>query len=464
MRFVVTKPRIGARVRRGTVKVPAPARAVRRRGAVLVGAVVALILASGCDAIVGVQNLLPGNDGGPVTDSAGASADAGDLGATDATGGRTLDSGSVDGARESGALDAMPDAVPDSSVIDSTAVDSTVIDSAVCSLTLCGTTCVDTQDDPNNCGSCNTQCVGGTCALGRCLVQLSPGSDPTSIALGGGAIEWGASTSLLSVPIAGGPTSTLASGFHPYAPIATGPSMVYWAAVTTSNGMQTWNGIYSLPFEGGSTPDGAATPQEFLTMLDAYFGAIVTDATSVYWTEDSTDVVGATTFGGATTTIATLAHGTNPLSLAVDNVNVYWTNNGGLGPYTIQSAQKTGGAPTTIFTGNYGAGIATDGTYVYWTDPTDGAVMKMIATGAVPTMLASAQNSPAGIVVADGFVYWTNGSTTGAGSIMKVSTTGGAPIALALGQNPSGNLVVDATSVYWFNWPAPSGVFKVTPR
>jgi hypothetical protein len=334
---------------------------------------------------------------------------------------------------------------PDTAVAPDTA--PTADTAPPCATTLCGATCVDTQDDPNNCGTCNTTC-SGTCALGRCLVQLSMGAvGPSSIAIGGGNVFYG-TNSLMSVPVAGGSTNTVATGFSfSGLGIAANSSTVYWAASTPS-----WAGIYSAP-----------PLQKFVTQPNSGVSAIAVDAIAVYWLNGNT--VNSTTLAGVTTTI-TLPQGTEALYLAIDDFNIYWANNGGQGPYTIQSVPKIGGAPATIFTGNYAQGLASDGTYVYWTSPADGTVEKMLATGAVPTVLATATDNPSGIVVSDGFVYWTNSpiSGTGTGSIMKVPTTGGAPTTLALGQNPGPNLVVDATSAYWFNWPAPSGVVKVTPR
>ncbi len=42
----------------------------------------------------------------------------------------------------------------------------------------CGGECKDLQTDENNCGRCNTQCVGG-CTVGACLPRLEPAGAPS---------------------------------------------------------------------------------------------------------------------------------------------------------------------------------------------------------------------------------------------------------------------------------------------
>jgi hypothetical protein len=86
-----------------------------------------------------------------------------------------------------------------------------------------------------------------------------------------------------------------------------------------------------------------------------------------------------------------------------------------------------------------------DATHVYWT--TDVAVMKVPVNGGAPTILASGQKFPGGIVVDAANVYWTNGWDVG--TVMKVPLGGGTPTILASGQVTPGAIAVDATSVYW---------------
>jgi hypothetical protein len=78
-----------------------------------------------------------------------------------------------------------------------------------------------------------------------------------------------------------------------------------------------------------------------------------------------------------------------------------------------------GSPPTQVVTAGEALpqGMATDGSYVYWTnyDP-NGSVMKAPVGGGTATTLAPAQNKPVFVAVDSTSVYWTN---AGDGTVMK---------------------------------------------
>ncbi len=99
-------------------------------------------------------------------------------------------------------------------------------------------------------------------------------------------------------------------------------------------------------------------------------------------------------------------------------------------------------------------GIATDGTYLYWTDRTAGEIVRYKQVPpADRTPLAEAQGGPTGITLGDSYVYWTAKSDN---AIRRTPVTGviGGPDDLATaadGVNGPTAIAVDSNYVYWTN-------------
>jgi hypothetical protein len=62
--------------------------------------------------------------------------------------------------------------------------------------------------------------------------------------------------------------------------------------------------------------------------------------------------------------------------------------------------------------------IAIDEENVYWTDLSAGTVSKIALTGGAPVVLASDQDEPWTVAVDSTSVYWTN---SGSGTVMKLT-------------------------------------------
>ena len=120
-------------------------------------------------------------------------------------------------------------------------------------------------------------------------------------------------------------------------------------------------------------------------------------------------------------------------------------NCGGCG-VTCAGTCTAGRCLVTIATGSEPAAIATDGTYVYWTDTVAGVVQRMLPDGSHLTPIASNQASPTSLAIASGYAYWTNAS---GGQIMQAPTGGGTPVALATGQSEPGSVAVGPYGVFW---------------
>jgi len=209
-------------------------------------------------------------------------------------------------------------------------------------------------------------------------------------------------------------------------------------------------------------------------------GYVVTVKTNPLAPIAQTCTVGAMTATGVTVACTSLvdlaATQTGDVAgIASDGINVYWAN---FTKGTINSAPIGGAGPiATLYTGSPGpTGLAIypagGANYVYWTNSSTGAVMRVTAAGTNPTPLIPIPTMvgtiPTGIAVSPSgtAVYWTN--RTSSGSVMSVPSGGGAATPLATGQTLPTGIATDGTSVYWTNFGDPAiatanpGVWRVT--
>ena len=86
--------------------------------------------------------------------------------------------------------------------------------------------------------------------------------------------------------------------------------------------------------------------------------------------------------------------------------------------------------------------------------PSTGTVEYQDLTSSNHGSLATGQNSPTALVIANGNVFWTNQGQSGAvGQVMKcaIAGCGGNPTVLASGQALPDGITADGTNVYWVN-------------
>jgi hypothetical protein len=155
-----------------------------------------------------------------------------------------------------------------------------------------------------------------------------------------------------------------------------------------------------------------------------------------------------------------IAVGMSPVQLAVDAVNVYFTDSG---DGTVDAAPKAGGTLVPLVSGLASPyGIAVQGSLVYFTTQgtmatefTDGAVLTVPVggtDGGAPTAIATGRTKPQSIAVDGENVYWLEpGTSSDDGSILSCPPAGCPPntpnviydmLALPVG------LALDATSAY----------------
>lgn len=277
---------------------------------------------------------------------------------------------------------------------------------------------VNLNSDGVNCGSCGHSCGGGACSNASgtptCQSQTLGGSftaEVTSFTVNAGTIYWGqipswgssASGSIDSMSAAGGPMNVVAtqaaSGSHEpiYYPndvqVAGTSGNLYWSTVAHNcSGTCQYNAAF-WEFAGGL----AGSLGGNLSGGAIQFMTVVSDNTAL-WSDG--------------------VHVRNGNSIQVDS----------------NAGMKV-------------AGLASDGTNVYWTDSNANVVMKELVTAKSThaSSIASTGSKPSMVVVNGGNVYWTE-----PGAVKTVGVNGGTVSSVLSGRaNSILSFVVDATNIYW---------------
>jgi hypothetical protein len=256
--------------------------------------------------------------------------------------------------------------------------------------------------------------------------------------------------SILSVPKCGGSVVTLAAGQPFPAGLAADGTSVYWTNASTEG----TGSVMSVPRGGGALVTVAHASDPI---------ALAVDDTDAYWTDPIQDtVMRVKKSGGVPITLASRQEGAN--SVAVDDTRVYWnvgyvegcgSGSGG----SIVSVDKGGGVPVTIAKiASFPGGIAVDAANVYWSEADATGATSLIVraplAGGAPFTLASTIPNIGQLAVDDENLYFTDdgGGESGAGTVLYVpKLRGGTPATIATGQSGPAGLAVDATSVYWAN-------------
>jgi hypothetical protein len=244
-------------------------------------------------------------------------------------------------------------------------------------------------------------------------------------------------------------------------------------------------GVYQLfpvgPEVSGISQCAVGNCSSTLMDLESYVGAPgpyvanaagpVIGGASAYWIDGNGDLMQCA-LGGCGSAPSTFANATGS-SLAADATNVYWSS---WSAGTVAQCALAGcSAPTILANAQFGpARVAVDATSVYWmtsaTAPAnlDGAIWRCAigGCGGSPTIVASGiatGNSGAGLAVDGTNVYWT-----GAAGIMRCSVNGcgSSPTLLVAAASPAA-IALDATSVYWTETTAGTimgKVMKATPK
>jgi len=350
----------------------------------------------------------------------------------------------------------------------------------------------DVQTDPKNCGRCGHDCGGGACQARVCqAVKVAGGLGiPEGIAVDANFIfvaEYDTNRILrfekATVPsvCSSAPTPSQciftedqANVFKPTAMAADGTN-VYW----TNTGGGFTHEIRSCP-RAGCGGSGAVVVASLQTEAFGHiFGdellplELVVKNGRIFWPENESGAIrSALIDGGAQTTY--LENGSfAPVAIAVDDANVYFTDDTNQHPTQIQAVPldgtaRDGGAVKVLASTParpFGLALAMTGT-LYWSvlrvnGVGDGLVQSAPKSGLPDAgspvgALASNQIEPTSVMVDDTNVYWVQAGSGNAatGMVVYCPFTGcpsEGPIVLAKQQNQPRHLAQDENAIYWSN-------------
>ncbi len=214
---------------------------------------------------------------------------------------------------------------------------------------------------------------------------------------------------VLRAPLQGGPAEPLAATTNAYAVAVSGPTVYF------TDYYPTPGALLSVGLDGG-TPVPTSTPGTLIVN-----NAVAASADGAFWLSANNDGFGALNVGqvwmappGGGGQGKMLADGqTAPSQIAVDDTNVYWTNQGdGMTlPGSVVKVPVHGGAPVTLAT------------------------------------MCAAESRPLAIAVADGQVYFTVKQSSTPWSVARVPAAGGPTTILTVATSPVG-IAVQGNDLY----------------
>jgi hypothetical protein len=132
----------------------------------------------------------------------------------------------------------------------------------------------------------------------------------------------------------------------------------------------------------------------------------------------------------------------NPLSLAVDAQNLYWTTGSSAGP--VMQMPKGGGTPTAIATAQYYPfGVVVDSSHVYFSDSL-GAIKRVPIGGGNVTTLATLNGNVIYSLAVNATTLFIGGD-----ELAAIPKDGGSVTVLAPKQYQTWGMTIDGANVYW---------------
>lgn len=201
----------------------------------------------------------------------------------------------------------------------------------------------------------------------------------------------------------------------------------------------------------GPEPPGPDAPVELTTehvvsVMDP--GAIAVDATHVYFTHGSGSISRVAKAGGVIEPLVTDMRG--PTSLDASTDRLCWVNTGthaaDFRDGSVRCIAKTGGVDQQLSTSYFPAGLAIDGTTIYWVE-IDGQLVRQVATdGTSGATVDSSPTHKTSIAIDGSRLAWT---ATGAEDVVVMERATGNKSIVSAQEFSADAVTFDGNDIFW---------------
>lgn len=321
----------------------------------------------------------------------------------------------------------------------------------------CGGTCVDTTKDIAHCGACNTPCpVGATCESGECRCP------------GGTSLCGGTCINLMTDHAHCGSCST---GCTPLEECSGGLCQcahVQCGGQCTKLDDDPQNcGRCGRDCRGAECTEGVCGA---IQVLDDQVSALAMDGSKMYWYSwVHQGIRSANVDGSGAVTVCASPY--DPDTIAVHGSTVYWADT-----YATWMAPVDGSAAATRVNTRGAYALAFDASYVYYSAGylSDAGVYRANLDGTGETLLASTVATPHDLLLAGGFLYWSEETISYSlpggyrTSVNRMAPDGSSRVALATSSllddisiyQAPGTLRMDSGRLYFTGYYGQAGLFS----
>ncbi len=363
------------------------------------------------------------------------------------------------------ATDALPDnedaTVADASLSDATIDQPDTNTSNANDAGDAGPSCGDTTSDTHNCGACGHDCLGGTCSMSVCrpvsLVTAAQGANPSRLAQDDTFLYWTAQVNdrVYRTAKNGGGTVVLTQSTSEPIPVGVDDGGIYWGDI---------EGIWLCPKAGC-----AAGPSFIAPTVEGLPRGLAVDQGNVYWTEegainvlfapkDALDASAGVLWQSDTTMVMWGDRDASDFfteRVAADGQRVYFTASDG----RLRAVAVDGGDLQVIGALNESGGddVTLDRNDVYWSvpDPAAGFIDRVaLGTLADAGAVASGLSSPTSIATDGTSLYWAAASSGGSSEDIYACVIASCQPTRLAGDYVAPSIVVDSQAVYWTDYGA----------